>query len=125
MRDRETFYKRTKRAFKKGRYLIRFHVRLRMRERGISEDEVWEVIYGGEVIEYYPEDKPYPSCLLFKEVRGKPLHVVCALSPEGTAFLVTVYIPSLERWKANFRRRKHEMRGLPRVSEGEERQSTL
>lgn len=104
--DKGEFYEKLKRAFTKEKYFVRFHAHLRMRERGISEEEVLEVILTGEVIEYYHDAKPYPACLIFKSVKGKPIHVVCALSLEEIGFLVTAYIPSLDEWESDYRRRK-------------------
>ena len=45
----------------------------------IVEREVYEDTYNGEVIEEYPDDKPYPSALIFgKTTTDRPLHMVCA-----------------------------------------------
>ncbi len=32
---------------------------------GIREREVFEAVGSGKVIESYPEDEPYPSCLIY------------------------------------------------------------
>ena len=45
----------------------------------IREAEVKEALQGGEIIEEYPDDKPYPSFLVYGKTRAdRPLHVVCA-----------------------------------------------
>ena len=74
----------------------------------ISEQEVSEAISTCEVIESYPEDKPYPSALLFgRTAGGRPLHVVCAYcAEEDRAVVVTVYHPDSKRWEEDYRRRK-------------------
>lgn len=100
------FHSRVKRAFRGGRYFVRLHARLRMRERGIADEEVFRTIFEGEVIEYYPDSEPYPSCLILGWSDSKPVHVVCALSSGGIAFLITAYIPSPKEWEEGFRRRK-------------------
>lgn len=47
----------------------------------IFEKEVYEAICSGEVIEEYPEDKPYPSVLIYgRTTENRPLHIVCAYS---------------------------------------------
>ena len=50
--------------------------------RNISVEDVAEVLREGDTIESYPDDKPYPSCLLLGQVRGRMLHVVAARDPE-------------------------------------------
>lgn len=74
----------------------------------IFEHEVHEAIQKGEVIEAYPEDKPYPSVLIFGiTATGRPLHVVCAYGEtDKLAIVVTVYHPNEELW-TDFRRRKN------------------
>lgn len=73
----------------------------------ILEHEVFEAIQRGEVLEEYPDDKPYPSVLIFGNTRtGRPLHVVCSYSKaDDLVVVVTVYHPSEELW-IDFRRRK-------------------
>ena len=86
------------------------HARWEMRaeEFGpITDREVYEAVCNGEVIEEYPQDKPYPSVLIFgRTSSGRPLHIVCAYaSEEKLAIVVTVYQPHPERWNS-YRRRK-------------------
>ena len=84
-------------AIKRGDYLWKKHSLVRLTERNISQDEALEVILSGEVIEEYPDDQPYPSCLMFKEVNERPLHLVVAMDTEGNfAYTITVYEPSLD-----------------------------
>lgn len=74
----------------------------------IQVDEVLQVLESGEIIEEYPEDKPYPSCLILgRTPRGRPLHVVCAPVPdEGRLIIITTYQPDPARWDTDFRRRR-------------------
>jgi hypothetical protein len=45
----------------------------------IRVDEVVEALDAGEIIEEYPDDQPYPSCLILGRTRAaRPLHIVCA-----------------------------------------------
>ena len=62
-----------KKAINEGQYLWRKHALIRLAERGINQEEVLNVIKEGEVIEDYPEDTPYPSCLIFKKVDQRPI----------------------------------------------------
>jgi len=68
---------------------------------------VLEVILDGEVIEDYPEDHPFPSCLIFEMVWGKPFHVVISLDNQNQkAYIITAYIPTLDKFGPNFRTRR-------------------
>lgn len=77
-------------------------------ERGkIVEREVSQVISTGKIIEDYPADDPYPSCLIYGMTESRrPLHVVCAHAEEADmAIVVTVYEPNPDRW-VDFERRR-------------------
>jgi len=73
----------------------------------IKEQEVFEAVLSGKIIEEYPEDEPYPSCLIYgKTKKNRPLHVVCAKATDSDmALIITVYQPNPERW-IDFERRK-------------------
>lgn len=99
-----------RRCFDSDRVLYSGHARREMREDefgSITDQEVYEAICTGEVIETYPDDTPYPSVLIFgTTVTNRPLHAVCAYDSEGDqAVIVTVYQPDPDRWE-DYRRRK-------------------
>jgi len=80
-----------------------------MFERRISEDEVRRVVIGGETIESYPNDRPYPSRLILGWNGSRPLHVVAAENaPAQETIIVTVYQPEGTEWQAGFKRRKRQ-----------------
>ena len=86
---------------------FRLHAVERMFERGISTDDVRRVIQAGKIIEDYPNDTPFPSCLVLGYARNKPLHVVIATDKETSrAIIITVYEPDLNQWESGFERRK-------------------
>lgn len=74
----------------------------------IRVEEVLEAIDTGEIIEEYPDDQPYPSCLIFGRTRAaRPLHIVCApVLTEQRLIVITIYQPDPARWEADFKRRK-------------------
>jgi len=81
---------------------------MRREEYGpIAEEEVYQTVGHGEIIEMYEDDQPYPSTLLFgRTSEGKPIHTVCAYSKEDDwVIVVTVYRPDPERW-IDYKRRK-------------------
>lgn len=66
----------------------------------LTYEEIYFSVIHGEIIEDYPSDKPYPSCLILgKNFSGEPIHCVWAYNPENLwAVLITVYRPDPERW---------------------------
>jgi len=86
--------------------IIKDHAILRMLERDISEEEVLEVLHYGEVLENYDDDFPYPSCLMFKMLEQKPLHIVVAHNKnEEQKIIVTVYIPDSANFADDYKTR--------------------
>lgn len=82
------------------------HVVSRLLQRHISMDDVAHALKNGEIIEQYPTDYPYPSCLVLgMSLQREHLHVVCGDS--GTElWLITVYYPNENEWTDAFRKRK-------------------
>ncbi len=84
------------------------HVLKRIIQWGISQADVIQAIQEGEIIERYPEDYPYPSCLLLGvDTTGEPLHVCCGRGPDGL-WMITAYHPDPEEWEANLKTRRRE-----------------
>lgn len=73
-------------------------------------DEIYFSVLNGEIIEDYPTDKPYPSCLIYGQTfGGEPIHTVWAYNePTRWAVLITVYRPDPNRW-INWRKRRREL----------------
>ena len=95
-------------ALKNGCIEWQRHALERMMERGISRDDVKEVLKNGEIIEDYPNDKPYMSALYLGWVKGKPLHVVAALDfLTGRCFIITAYEPDLEHFEIDYKARRY------------------
>lgn len=63
-------------------------------------EDVSTSLFNGELIESYPRDFPFPSCLVYGRNRqGEPIHSVWAFDEiGGVAILVTVYRPNPNRW---------------------------
>jgi hypothetical protein len=78
----------------------------RLQERGINPSDVKNCIATGKVIEQYPDDYPYPSCLVLGNDRSKgALHVVVGVG-ESYLWLVTAYYPDPGKWSDDFSVRK-------------------
>lgn len=87
-------------AIENGRVQITDHADEEAVEDGLRYEEIYYSVMHGEVIENYPTDRPYPSCLILGEnLSGGPIHSVWAYNPENLwAVLITVYRPDPRRW---------------------------
>lgn len=85
--------------------VITQHSRKRFTERNIKLTDVIEGIKTGIIIEEYPDDFPFPSCLILGKTNGISIHV-CASINEGLIYIITAYIPNYEKWEDDFRTRK-------------------
>ena len=81
------------------------HVLERLFQRNIIIDDVMTALTKGEIIEQYPTDYPFPSCLVLGyTISKKPLHIVCG-SNGAELWIITVYIPNSVEWSDDFRQR--------------------
>ena len=86
--------------------IITKHSRIRLSERGISIDDIVNIINNGEIIEEYPTDVSFPSCLILgMSINNKYLHAVISLN-ENFINLITAYHPDPSRWNTDFKTRK-------------------
>ena len=75
-------------------------------ERVIDSSDILEVLRNGEIIEDYPNDHPYPSCLMLAFPKnGKPIHICCGIG-EGNIYIITVYYPTTEKREEDMKTRK-------------------
>jgi len=96
-----------RKVIKKGNFEWRKHTLIRLAERNISQRAVLEVILKGELIEDYPGDYPFHSCLIFKVIKESPLHVVVSLDIQNRkAYIITVYVPTLDKFEPDFKTRR-------------------
>jgi hypothetical protein len=74
----------------------------------LSLDDNYSSVFQGEILEDYPSDRPYPSCLIYGPTdEHDPVHSVWAYNEaNGWAVLMTVYRPDAERWTDWRTRRK-------------------
>ena len=88
------------RAIRSGNVAIIRHADQERHQDKLSFDEVYFSTSHGEIIEEYPTDSPYPSCLVYGDTfGGDPLHSVWAYNESnGAAVLITVYRLDPERW---------------------------
>jgi hypothetical protein len=87
-------------SIKAKRFRITDHADEEANNDRISLIEALETVSEGDIFEQYPDDKPYPSCLIFSRLRSnEPIHTVWALNEETkSSVLITTYRPDSKRW---------------------------
>ena len=84
------------------------HIAVRLMQRRIETGDILYALVNGEIIEQYPDDYPYPSCLVLGLTEDQqPLHVVCGMG-DGELWLVTAYYPDTDEWTDDFRSRRED-----------------
>ncbi|MBI3617962.1 MAG: DUF4258 domain-containing protein [Candidatus Omnitrophica bacterium] len=78
-------------------------------EDHLTFDEIYYSVIHGKIIEKYPVDTPYPSCLISGETfEGNPVHSVWAYNQQNQwAVLITVYRPDPGMW-INWKKRRNK-----------------
>ena len=85
--------------------LFRAHAVQRMFQRGVSVSKVREALKVADVIEDYSSEMPEPSRLLFGLQGKRPFHVVTSENERQTT-VITVYLPTPDKWKKDSRSRR-------------------
>ena len=87
-------------AIRLGRVRVTDHAQDEAERDQLSYDDIFVSVFQGEVIEDYPDDMPYPSCLIYGSTSSQEtVHSVWAYSREtGLAVLITVYRPDPSLW---------------------------
>ena len=96
--------------YTEDKVLMTQHSSERCRQRGIKIKDIRHAIMDGEIIEQYPDDYPFPSCLIFGySVDNKIIHVV--ISDEGTGSrIITAYFPDPVKWESDYKTRKETLK---------------
>ena len=90
----------------KNRIVWKEHALHRLEQRRILQREVREALRTGEIIEVYPSDRPFPSCLVFGITLNKRrLHIVCSIDCE-LLYIITAYEPNTIKWENDYKTRK-------------------
>ena len=94
-------------AIHSGRIRITDHADEEAHADRLLFDEIYLSVFRGEIIEDYPDDKPYASCLIYGNTfANDPVHSVWAYNQDTRwAVLITVYRPDPHRW-INWRTRR-------------------
>ncbi len=87
-------------AIQENRIRITEHADEEAQADELQYADIFSSVLHGEIIENYPEDNPYPSCLILGETKtGDPIHSVWAYNEKSKwTVLVTVYRPDPGLW---------------------------
>lgn len=94
-----------RKLYKYDMVFLTAHCSLRLEQRDITEDDIESALNNGEIIEQYPDDYPWSSCLILGYSNNRPLHI-CLGSNEEAAKLITAYWPDPDKWSDDFKQRK-------------------
>ena len=89
----------------RGNVYISQHCDIRMRERNITNQDIYNCIDSGEIIKQYDDDKPLPSCLICGYSNKRPIHIVASDDGENL-FLITAYEPDSNLWINDYKEKK-------------------
>jgi hypothetical protein len=90
----------------RGDFEFSRHALKRTVERNISEQEIVQIAENAIVIEEYPDDKYYPSCLIFGATKtNRPLHLQLSIQESAIVKIITIYEPDPNQW-IQFTKRK-------------------
>lgn len=92
-----------------NKIIWREHALKRLKERNIKRADIKQIISNGEIIEQYPTDYPFESCLIVgNDTNNFVLHTVCS---NGIEFIciITAYYPDPTKWSNAFRTRIKEI----------------
>lgn len=95
-------------AVKMNLVIVSRHGKEEAEADNLKLDEILSSVIQGEIIENYPDDQPYPSCLIYGKSRNhEPIHSVWGYNKDtGYAVLITVYLPDPAKWINGRTRRK-------------------
>lgn len=103
------YIKTLKEYYNKDMVIASEHASERFRQRNIKARDIKQAVFNGEIIEQYPDDFPFPSCLILgTTTNGQYIHIV--MSDEGSmSRIITAYYPDKDKWSANFKVRKENI----------------
>jgi len=89
-----------------GEFEFTRHALRRAAERNNAEQEIRQAAESMYIIEDYPEDKYFPSCLVLGFTFNKrPLHIQVSCADTDMVRIITLYEPDPQEW-INFSERR-------------------
>ena len=92
--------------FENDAVLISDHATMRFRQRGLKVKDIRCAVNNGEIIEQYPDDFSFPSCLILgKTSDGR--YILVVMSDEGKiSRIITEYYPAPDKLDAELKVRQ-------------------
>lgn len=78
------------------------HAINQMFKRYISVVNVQAIIRFGIIINDYPNDSPFPSCLMLGYISERPIHLVIGINDKDCV-IITAYEPDPNLWDKDFK----------------------
>jgi len=95
------------RCVKDEKILWTYHVNMRMHGRFIPRKFIFASVDNYKIIEEYPEDKYYPSYLVYSNYQGHGFHVLFATDVEKcNVRVITAYFPNSNDWEKDMKTRR-------------------
>ncbi len=89
----------------KDKFDLSQHAQKEAGEEEVSVDDIKQVLNSGRLLEPYPNDPRGASCLIVGQDRSKRwVHVLCGNFDRENFLVITVYLPTLPKWKDQFTR---------------------
>lgn len=91
-----------------GKIIWSRHCLNRINQRKILISDIEMAIKNGNIIEYYYDDYPYPSCLILgRDKNNKEIHIVCGICEENI-YMITAYHPNIDKWEKDMKTRRKD-----------------
>ena len=96
-----------RRCIKERKILWTYHVNMRLKGRFISRTDILNSVSHFEIIEEYPEDKYFPSYLVYSQHEENVFHILFAIDMIGdNVRIITAYRPDSQVWNEDFKTRR-------------------
>jgi hypothetical protein len=91
---------------KQGHFFLSHHAQIERGNEQITVDDIVSAVLSGSELEPYPDDPRGESCLIVGQtLDSRWIHVLCGNFNTDHLLIITVYVPSLPKWKDPFTRR--------------------
>src|SRR3990167_9157607 len=89
-----------------GDYLWSMHADVERRNDNLEIADVEKALTKGKILETYPEDPRGKSSLVYGYSKNQAIHIVCGKNKQDKLVIITVYKPTLPKWKNTTERNK-------------------
>ena len=94
-------------CIRQRKILWTYHINMRLKQRSITRHEIISSTVDYEIIDAYPEDKYFPSYLVFSQHKHTVFHILFAVDVDGdNVRVVTAYYPDPEERESDLKTRR-------------------